>query len=196
MAWITGNFYLTQAQMENNAPIVWQYLGANGWTINAVAGILGNMQTESNINPGLWESLQEYNYDGGFGLTQWTPATKYIEWAGGDESVWNNGEKELERILYEVQNNLQWFQNPAAPIPNPPITFAEYTQSTESPETLANYFLWYYEHPADINQPQRATQAAYWYTFLGGIPLHKLPKAILYYTKWWLADSYQINMRW
>lgn len=51
-----GNTYdssnaLTMQQMEINAIYIWAYLQNAGWTLNAVAGILGNMQSESSINP-------------------------------------------------------------------------------------------------------------------------------------------------
>ena len=165
--WVTGNRYLTQSEMDNNATIVWDVLGGAGWSLNAVSGMLGNMQSESNINPGLWESLDEGNLNGGYGLTQWTPASKYIDWAGAG---YDSGYKQLDRIVWEKDTGNQWFRNPAAPIVNPPITFAEFSVSTEAVATLAYYFLWYYEHPANINQPQRATQAAYYYELLSGHP--------------------------
>ena len=38
-------------QMQVNARYIWAYLQTQGWTLNAVAGILGNMQSESAINP-------------------------------------------------------------------------------------------------------------------------------------------------
>ena len=38
-------------QMEVNARYIWAYLQMQGWTLNAVAGVLGNMQSESAINP-------------------------------------------------------------------------------------------------------------------------------------------------
>ena len=38
-------------QMQVNASYIWAYLQAQGWTLNAVAGMLGNMQSESAINP-------------------------------------------------------------------------------------------------------------------------------------------------
>lgn len=51
-----GNTYdssntLTMAQMQINATYIWSSLSQEGWTLNAVAGILGNMQSESAINP-------------------------------------------------------------------------------------------------------------------------------------------------
>lgn len=163
--WIAKNDYLSQSEMENNALLIWSFLGSRGWTIEAVSAVLGNMQHESTINPGIWESLVAYS--GGYGLVQWTPYTKYSEWAGvGWE---NNGNKQCERIVYEVENGLQWSANPKAPIINPPITFKQFSISTLSVETLANYFLWYYEHPDVTIQPDRAEQAKNWYNFLAGV---------------------------
>lgn len=51
-----GNTYdssnaLTMEQMKVNANYIWKVLKLQGWTKNAVAGILGNMQSESSINP-------------------------------------------------------------------------------------------------------------------------------------------------
>lgn len=56
-----GNTYdssnaLTMEQMKINANYIYSYLSNKGWTKNAIAGILGNMQSESSINPGRWQS--------------------------------------------------------------------------------------------------------------------------------------------
>lgn len=160
--WIAKNAYLTESEMKHNAKLVWQFFSARGWSINAVSAMLGNMETESTINPGIWESLIANGR--GYGLVQWTPYTKYSEWAG---TGWeNNGNKECERIIYEKDNGLQWFSNPAVSPSTPPISFAEFSTSELPVATLANYFLWYYEHPGDPNQPKRAEQAVKWYNYL------------------------------
>ena len=78
MSWTIGNYALSQVQMNANAVEVYKYFSGRGWSLNAIAGILGNMQSESYVNPGVWQSLNEGNYSGGFGLVQWTPATNYI----------------------------------------------------------------------------------------------------------------------
>ena len=71
----------------------------------------------------------------------------------------------LYRIIYEVENNIQWI---ATNTYN--YSFYEFTQSTDTPYNLALAFLANYERPADPNQPTRGTQAEYWYEFLGGLP--------------------------
>lgn len=189
MAWIEGNRFLSMAEMENNARIIWNYLGSKGWSINAVAGMLGNMQHESSINPKIWEALT-VDYSRGYGLTQWTPATKLFNWAGTDNPT---GEQELDRIIYESENELQWFYNGEVG-EAPPITFKEFTTSLEPPSTLARYFLYFYEHPADpIGQrPIREADGNYWYEFLSGEPPPEPPTPtsykkmpIIYYLKRW-----------
>lgn len=162
MTWISKNNYLTLEEMQNNAKLVWEYFHAKGWTINAVSAMLGNMQSESNINPGIWENLTVDPLNG-YGLVQWTPSTKYIEWAGGG---YESGYKQCERIQYEADNGIQWFRNPQAPIVEPPLTFKEFTTSTLEVEVLANYFLWYYEHPTETIQGNRGKQAKNWYDFI------------------------------
>lgn len=46
---------LDEEEQKINARYIWQYLGMRGWTLNAVAGMLGNMQSESFINPNMYE---------------------------------------------------------------------------------------------------------------------------------------------
>lgn len=47
---------LTLEQMQLNATYIYNALINDGWTLNAIAGMLGNMQSESAINPGRWQS--------------------------------------------------------------------------------------------------------------------------------------------
>lgn len=180
MAWISGNRYLSQAEMDNNALEVWRCLSGYGCTVNGVAGILGNMQAESTVNPGIWESLTPTttpDVSVGYGLCQWTPWNKYADWAG---TGWeNNGNKQCERIKYEADNGIQWFENYSAPnigLPVfPDITLWQMlTSNTLSAEDLASRFLVYYEHPrADLivsTNAGRRSNATYWYNYLQGVP--------------------------
>lgn len=104
---------------------------------------------------------------GGYGLVQWTPASKYIDYIGtlNDPSTMDNN---LKRIVYEVENNIQWI---ATSTYN--YTFEEFTKSTDSAYTLAMAFLANYERPADPSQPSRGTQAEYWYSYLGDLEPNK-----------------------
>lgn len=162
---ISGNRYLTQAEMENNAKYIWYYLAPRGWTMNAVAGMLGNMQTESTINPGIWQSLNEGNTSAGFGLVQWTPATKLISWANSQELNYKDMDTQLARIEYELSAGIQYYKTDAYP-----LSFAQFKVSTKDPYYLGMAFLANYERPAVSNQPKRGQQAEAWYEFLSGLP--------------------------
>jgi hypothetical protein len=160
MTTYSGNRFLTNDEMTANAQYILDYLTSRGWTKNAVCGMLGNMQTESSINPGIWQGLQEGNTSGGFGLVQWTPATKYFTWCDARGLAYSDMDSNLARILYEVDNNLQYY--------SPSGSFADFTKSTDTPYNLAMDFLAHYERPADPNQPNRGTQAEHWFSVLTG----------------------------
>ena len=170
MPFISGNYYLNISQMQNNAELIWAYGYSVGWTKEATAAILGNMQAESSINPGIWESLNPYS--GGYGLVQWTPYTKYSQWATAQGYAWqDNGAAELLRISYEAANNIQWFYNAEIGM-SPPISFSEFLESTLDISTLSDYWLYFYEHPRDpvATRQARRDNAAYWYNYLDDEP--------------------------
>lgn len=177
MAWIAGNRYLSQSEMDNNALIAAQILLEFGWTHNAIAGTLGNMQYESNINPGLWENLNEGNTSNGFGLTQWTPATKLINWCNSKGLNYKDGNAQLQRLQYEVEwdtqspNQGQWINRDG-------LSFAEYIKSTDTPTNLARVFIRSYERPANENQPQRETAAERYFNLIKDLVGGKLEKVI------------------
>lgn len=153
-SWITGNRQLDRSEMDNNAIKFYYRASALGASYNAILGMLANIEDESWINPGVWESFIPYG--GGYGLVQWTPYTKYSDWAGAGWE--NNGDKEVEFLKYTVDHQdqsqyIQWFANPAAPdhgYPvNPPITLPEFWASSSDPKVLADYWVLYYEHPRE-----------------------------------------------
>lgn len=161
----TGNHYLTTEQMQSNAAYIWYSLGPRGWSMNAVAAMLGNFQTESTINPGIWEGLVEGRTWAGYGLVQWTPATKYLDWCRSNGLEPSSMDSALTRIEWEMNNGKQWY-----PTSSYPETFSQFKSSTKNVAYLANAFLRNYERPANQNQPKRASQANYWYSFLQSLP--------------------------
>ena len=184
MAVTTANRYLSRAEMEGNAEFIAAYFYGNGWSPSAVAAMLGNMESESTINPGIYENLDASSDTNGFGLVQWTPNTKYKEWADANGYAYDDINGQVARIKYELENGLQWI-----PTDTYPMTFAEFSTSNASPEELAQAFLYNYERPADLNQPNRSTQARSWFDYLNRVnptnPIQtepkKMSKLLLYF---------------
>ena len=161
MSWISGNRYLTDTEMRNNARIIEEYLSNAGWTLNAISALLGNMQSESTINPGIWQSLNEGNMSGGFGLVQWTPATNFTVWADANGYSWTDGNAQLKWIDEYTTAFGQWIPTEAFP-----FTFEDFKHSIQSPEYLASAFLDNFERAGVEVEQQRRDQARSWYTYL------------------------------
>lgn len=153
---------LTRSEMTENANYIYSFLSARGWTKESIAGMLGNMETESTINPGRWQNDFEHPSNG-FGLVQWTPSTNYTAWATNNGYEHDDIDGQLIRLDYEIDNGLQWI-----PTSSYPMSFAEFKVSTRSPEELAQAFLLNYERPQNQNQPSRSTQARNWFDTIEG----------------------------
>ena len=176
--WITGNRYLTQKEMDNNAELFYLKIYSQSVSsLTAISAMLGNMVYESNINPQIWENLTP-NTNNGYGLTQWTPASKLIDWCASNGLDYTNGDSQVERIKHEIAVNGQWFKNYYAPnvgYPiNPPITFAEFVNTDSlSIDDATAYFILYYEHPSESRMrneiEKRRSMAKYYLEMLGGI---------------------------
>lgn len=160
--WIKGNYALTLAQMRQNANNVKAYLEPRGWSINAIAALLGNMQTESWINPGVWQGFQE-NPELGYGLVQWTPSSKITDWLTENGYALDDGDAQLKWIDEETVPQGQW--NPHGDYNQ---SFDWFKSSTASVEYLAYMFMYDFEQPGNLDQPDRQTQARYWFNYLNG----------------------------
>ena len=181
---------LTQAEMEINATYIYNYLGALGWTANAIAGMLGNFQHESTINPGRYQG--DVPSGSGWGLAQWTPSSKYTNWCDENGLVWHHMDSALKRIIYEFENGIQYDNTPADS--NYGISSQNFITSTEAPFWLAGCFVMNYEKPASVlkGYPEGETEAEHqaakaatlkkrgdaankWYEFLTGLPAPEMP---------------------
>lgn len=174
--WYAPDEYLSQEQMDVNAVYIAQILYfVHGWKINAIAALLGNMQTESKINPALWENRTDYEAAGedpndnshGFGLVQWTPWGKYTDYAERHGLERIHIKSQLQRIQAEVQNEIQWISTTKYN-----FSFYEFTQSAETPYYLAGAFVYNYERPniTEETYVERGEQAEYYYDLIKGIP--------------------------
>ncbi|WP_429950272.1 phage tail spike protein [Enterococcus sp. AZ101] len=142
---------------EKNAWGIWQFFKNKGWTEQSIAGMLGNIQSESGIMP----DIDELSGGGGYGLTQWTPKTKLVNWCNEHGLDYRTLDTQCQRIQWEMENNQQWFPNYERPDLST-ISFRDFTKLSDV-RLAAEYFIAFYEHPKYPNQPARAQQAQYWY---------------------------------
>lgn len=174
--WISTDTYLSQAHREANARLVNKYLKELGWTPNAIAGILGNMDVESSVNPALIEgrgyhTLIDNNtalgiYNLGLGLVQWTGDTqtapagqKLVSFAIRYNKNWYDGELQCFRLQREYDTNLQF--NPGL-VDGVYWDWYNYVLSTETPEHLAKVWQLLYENGGSDTQ-LRQQKARYYY---------------------------------
>lgn len=167
MAWLVKvgvNAYLTQSEMENNATEFYGYFNSKGFTIESVAGMLGNLQQESNINPGM---KQTASASSGWGLIQWTPSSNLTDYATAHGSDWATGEIQTQLMWDEIINGYggQW-------IPKPSLgygyTGAEFSQLTDVAEACKAY-LYERERAGTEALTKRLTYANNWYEYLTGV---------------------------
>lgn len=143
MTWISDiDRWLSEDESLSNAQLVADHFSATGWTPNAISALCGNMRKESSINPNVYEYGYNHSLTRGYGLVQWTPASKYIDWANANGLPFDNGNSQLARLDYEQEQAIQWITKAEYP-----ISFAEFTRSTLDPEYLTECFLWNYERP-------------------------------------------------
>lgn len=173
-----GSFYnesvtLTESEKTVNAWYIYYYFRNKGWSVEAICGLLGNMEHESALNPGRWQSE---NVGGGpaYGIVQWDPWTKYVNWCTSngrnDPSEMDNN---LDRIIWELENGEQYYKTSGYP-----ETFKEFSISTKTPYYLACAFAWNYERSYTVLygteaekealRQRRGNSANKWYTVITG----------------------------
>ena len=84
MAWHakpSGAYGFNEAENYDNSMEIYGILSSQGFNVAAVAGVCGNSQHESGLNPWRWQSDQ-VSASLGYGLLQWTPSTGYTSLAG------------------------------------------------------------------------------------------------------------------
>ena len=136
--------WLSEEESLHNAQLAVNHFSGTDWTKETLSAMLGNMRHESSLNPNMYEYGYAWADDRGYGLVQWTPRSKYWDWAVANNLDPNQGESQLARIDYEVENNIQYYATT-----NYPETFAEFRANTfnKSVEYLTEAFTWNYERP-------------------------------------------------
>ena len=194
----TGAYGRTTEEALGNAKMTYAVLSALGWTLNAVSGILGNMEYESGYNPWRWESdivvaesdTQAWHDSSqhGYGLFQFTPASKYIQNTDATQfSEYSPNFSDNAGTPDDGTAQLKYIDGYADyhATQNYNIPYADYKTSNSSPEECASAWLYNYERPQNPSATEagRRAAAAYWYNALSGYDpgpspvfgFHKMP---------------------
>ena len=186
-----GGWDRTDPEAQENVLKMMSVLAPLGWTINAVAALAGNQYAESAFNPWRWQS-DTVNTSSGYGLFQYTPATKYINSsiAAGYNGFQPNypmgagGQDDGDAQLLFMHNNVDggYIRTNAYP-----LTMQEFRESTLDPGYLALAWLYNYERPLDptATAAERAAQARWWYQFLVDHPYIDRHSSILMLKQGW-----------
>lgn len=169
----TTSGYLSESEMKQNADLVYDYFYQKlQWNVNSVMALLGNIQGESTLNPGLIEVGGGTTSAGaGRGLVQWTPASDLyavLDVLYGKHDDWYDGNKQLAVIFAEYQEasgeaslgiEKQWYSTTEYP-----ISFKEWAFNTRGYllEDLVYAFARNYLRPAVWKQPVRYEYAQKW----------------------------------
>lgn len=150
-------------EKEKNAWAVWQFLKSKGYSEQAAAGVLGNMDQESGIMP----DIDEGGGGPGYGLVQWTSPI-----AG------ESGRAYVQRLLAQAGITgdyrnittqlklLDWHMHNGQYIPSAayPYSVSEFKALTDI-GTATMAFEANFERPA-VTHPERIPMAQYWYNLL------------------------------
>ena len=162
---------MSAADMETNAQLFIDYFSGY-MTDAAMAGILGNMQHESYLNPAQCQigSGTSTSSNSGGGLIQWTPRSAFVRWCVDRGRSWYNGYYQLYRIRCEGEGrdgcSGYWLKKGAYQ-----YSWSEYCQLTDYEEACKAY-LAERERAGVAALSTRLEYAENWYNFInGGVPI-------------------------
>lgn len=148
---------------KTNVLKVCEYFDKLGWSITAIAGMIGNMSVECEMNVNTWERPGDSS--SGYGLTQWTPGNKIIEYIKslGMISQSNTfGDIMCKRIKEECDGVYeQWIATEKYP-----QSFKEYSTSNLSIDDSVECFMRNYERAGVEKLSTRVERAKYYFPIL------------------------------
>lgn len=132
--WVSPNLRLGAWSVQTETPTDKQKTNANniksffmqrGWTLEAICGMLGNMQAESTINPAFIQETNRYRlpssgtdlaqlpnsvmqnfYMEYYGDTRKAYAIGLVQWDGYST---RNGSRQQKLVAYAISNNYNWY---------------------------------------------------------------------------------------
>ena len=150
---------LTADEKYDNAILTYYALVHMGFTDEAAAGVMGNIQAEGDFNPGQWEHGFNMAPSSGYGMFQYTPSTKYTNYAVIQGVDINDPDQNGPcQIRWLDDHPSQWNASAAG------YSYDAYKQLTDERAAAIAWML-YWERPASTSPAQqraRADNASYW----------------------------------
>lgn len=177
-------------EQKHNVDKIYAIFHALGWTDNAIAGMLGNMQVESGLDPACSypkigntmatiDNTHAENYpDNAYGLVQWKGRgsvdpdnNQLVGYAIRYGYEWYDGDIQMNRLTWEYQTPAK-FHNQT--VDGVYYTFSSYASSTSSPSILAKAWMVCYEGTYSVLS-NRQSNAEYWLTYIHSGPTPPTP---------------------
>lgn len=204
-AWI-GSLDVGQAEpsmkQKYNANKIYVFLSSLGWTLNAISGILGNIQNESSINPAriqdthisilpgagqditllpnsVMTNFHSPTYSSGYalGLIQWDDSTAagvtIVNFCDRYGYNWYSGDGQCFRLQREWETEISWIPHRIGGIDWP--DWDTFVHGTATPEVMAHAFASCRVRNADPAGEDRQRNARYWYTYFRNGPVPVIP---------------------
>jgi len=160
---VTGFTHMGTKQINNADEMYNLMIGS--MTLEALCGIIGNMEAESYLNPGQGELFRNMSPQYGLGFIQWTPSghvgtnpiQDYAALVGGN---WYDGNIQIQKILTGEPGS--WIPTSAYP-----YTWAQFCALTDYEEATKAYF---YERERGTWNSVRISYALAWYNHFQGSP--------------------------
>ena len=173
-----------------NAEKIYGIFMAQGWTVNAIAAMIGNMNYESNLNPARVYKVGGFPHSGAslsdigndqavnhpkeaYGLVQWKGLGKtdpnnnqLVGYAIRYNTEWYDGDIQMQRLLWEYANGEKFH---AQTVDGVYWDFEKFSHSTASPEQLAKVWMVCYEGTWSVLDT-RKKNARKWYDYFAGSP--------------------------
>lgn len=156
---------LTDEEKQNNAREFALYFKTKGATLEAICGMLGNIERESQINPGLKE---RESTSSGWGLIQWTPSTIITNYASSKGKQWTDGELQCDKIMSEESSG-DWI-----PTSQYHYSWKEFLALTDVNEATRAYEA-ERERAGVVAMEERLANANKWFNYLSGTPIIPTP---------------------
>mgnify|MGYP003291320449 CR=1 FL=1 len=204
--WLTTDTHLgtsntsgiTEAQ-KTNATNIYNYFSAQGWSLSAIAGMLGNMQHESFLSPAYIEGTNRWRLPNSASSLSDVPNTVmqnfYREYYGDDDRgygiglvQWDGlGITRQKLVGFAINNGLNWYDGNTqclritdeqtrnlqwqdSTISGTRWTWSNYPTNSQTPEESAHIWRICYEVGGDASDQTRRENARYWYDYFSAGP--------------------------